>query len=44
MARPASDIQKRIFVAARARFLSEGVDGASLRQIAKDAGTNIGMV
>jgi AcrR family transcriptional regulator len=44
MARPASDIQKRIFVAARARFLSEGVDGASLRQIAKDASTNIGMV
>jgi AcrR family transcriptional regulator len=30
--------------AARARFLAEGVDGASLRTIAADAGTNIGMV
>jgi AcrR family transcriptional regulator len=44
MARPASDIRERLIVAARARFLIEGVDGASLRQIAKDAGTNIGMV
>ncbi|MET0389443.1 MAG: TetR/AcrR family transcriptional regulator [Polyangiales bacterium] len=44
MARPASDIRERISTAARTRFLIEGVDGASLRQIAKDAGTNIGMV
>jgi len=44
MARPASDIRHRLIVSARARFLSEGVDGASLRQIAKEAGTNIGMV
>ncbi len=44
MARPASDIALRIVHAARERFLSEGVDGASLRQIAKDAKTNIGMV
>jgi AcrR family transcriptional regulator len=44
MARPPSDISSRIIVAARTRFLLEGVDGASLRQIAKDAGTNIGMV
>lgn len=44
MARPASDIAARIITAARTRFLREGVDGASLRQIAKDAGTNIGMV
>jgi AcrR family transcriptional regulator len=44
VARPASDIQQRILMAARERFLTEGVDGASLRQIAKDAGTNIGMV
>lgn len=44
MARPASDIRERLIVAARARFLLEGVDGAALRQIAKDAGTNIGMV
>jgi AcrR family transcriptional regulator len=44
MARPASDLSPRIVHAARERFLLEGVDGASLRQIAKDAGTNIGMV
>lgn len=44
MARPPSDIAPRIIHAARERFLFEGVDGASLRKIAKDAGTNIGMV
>jgi AcrR family transcriptional regulator len=44
MARPRSDIQPRIVAAARSRFLAEGVDGASLREIAKEAGTNIGMV
>jgi AcrR family transcriptional regulator len=44
MARPRSDIQPRIVTAARARFLAEGVDGASLREIARDAGTNIGMI
>lgn len=44
MARPRSDIQPRIVHAARARFLAEGVDGASLRDIAKDARTNIGMI
>jgi AcrR family transcriptional regulator len=44
MARPASDISDRIVHAARDRFLTEGVDGASLRQIAKDAGTSIGMI
>jgi AcrR family transcriptional regulator len=44
MARPASGIAPRIVHAARERFLLEGVDGASLRNIAKDAGTNIGMV
>jgi AcrR family transcriptional regulator len=44
MARPASDIRSRIIIAARERFLLEGVDGASLRHLAKDAGTNIGMV
>ena len=44
MARPRSDIAPRIVRAARARFLAEGVDGASLRQIAAEAGTNIGMV
>src|SRR6188768_1438147 len=44
MARPKSDIQPRILEAARTRFLSDGVDGASLRRIASDAGTSIGMV
>jgi AcrR family transcriptional regulator len=44
MPRPRSDIAPRIVHAARARFLTEGVDGASLRAIAEDAGTSIGMV
>ena len=44
MARPRSDIQTRIVRAARGRFLAEGVDGASLRAIASDAATNVGMV
>jgi AcrR family transcriptional regulator len=44
MARPRTDIQPRIVRSARTRFLEEGVDGASLRKIAADAGTNVGMV
>jgi AcrR family transcriptional regulator len=44
MARPRSDIKPRILHAARARFLAEGVDGASLRTIARDAKTNVGMI
>jgi AcrR family transcriptional regulator len=44
MARPRSDIAPRIVRAARERFLCDGVDGASLRQIAEEAGTSIGMV
>ena len=44
MARPRSDIQKRIVLAARTRFLADGVDGASLRHIARAARTSIGMV
>lgn len=44
MARPRSDIKPRIIEAARTRFLNEGVDGASLRRIAQDAGTSIGMI
>lgn len=44
MPRPKSDIEPRIIEAARRRFLSEGVDGASLRQIARDAETSIGMI
>ena len=44
MARPRSDIQERILSAAYARFLAEGVEATSLRTIAKDADTSIGMV
>jgi AcrR family transcriptional regulator len=44
MARPRSDIKTRIVEAARSRFLEAGVDGASLREIARDARTNIGMI
>ena len=44
MPRPRTDIQPRILHAARARFLAESVDGASLRAIARDAGTSIGMI
>ena len=44
MVRPRTDIRPRIVAAARARFLSEGVDGASLRAIARDADSNIGMI
>jgi AcrR family transcriptional regulator len=44
MARPRSDIKPRIVEAARSRFLEAGVDGASLREIARDAKTNIGMI
>lgn len=44
MARPPTDIRDRIVRAARARFLREGVDGASMRGIAKDAKTSLGMI
>jgi len=44
MPRPRSDIEPRLLDAAAHRFLNEGVDGASLRAIARDAGTNIGML
>src|SRR5688572_20688570 len=44
MPRPRSDISERILKSARKRFLKDGVDGASLRGLAKDAGTSIGMV
>ncbi len=44
MARPRSDVPERIVHAARVRFLTDGVNGASLRRIARDAGTNIGMI
>lgn len=44
MPRPRSDLSGRILEVARKRFLEDGVDGASLRSIAADAGTTIGMV
>ena len=44
MPRPRSNIDKRVVRAARQRFLTRGVDGASLRDIARGAGTSIGMV
>jgi AcrR family transcriptional regulator len=44
MARPRSDIRPRIITSAREAFLRDGVDGASLRKIAQEAGTSIGMV
>lgn len=44
MARPRTGIERRIVRAARERFLLEGVDGASLRNIAASAGTNTGMI
>jgi AcrR family transcriptional regulator len=44
MARPRGDIRRRVVHAARARFLADGVEGASLRAIAAAARTSIGMV
>lgn len=44
MPRARSDLDTRIVLAARTRFLGEGVDGASLRSIAQDAATNVGMI
>jgi AcrR family transcriptional regulator len=44
MARPRSDIGPRIVRSARKQFLARGVDGASLRTIARGARTSIGMV
>lgn len=44
MARPGSDIPERIIAAAREHFARSGVDAASLRKIAKDAGTSAPMI
>jgi len=44
MPRKKSGIDVRIVHAARDRFLHDGVDGASLREIARAARTSIGMV
>ena len=44
MPRPRSDIRPRILEAARQRFVATGVDASSLRSIAADAGTSLGMI
>jgi AcrR family transcriptional regulator len=44
VARPRTDIRPRILQAARDRFRKRGVDGASLRAIAREAKTSIGMI
>jgi AcrR family transcriptional regulator len=44
MPRPRTDIRARILAAARARFVAAGVDASSLRRIAADARTSIGMI
>jgi len=44
MPRPRTDIRLRIIDAARGRFAASGVDATSLRSIASDAGTSIGMI
>jgi AcrR family transcriptional regulator len=44
MARPRTDIRPRIVAVARERFADAGVDATSLRSIASDAGTSIGMI
>lgn len=44
MPRPRTDIRPRILAAARERFADSGVDATSLRSIASDAGTSIGMI
>ncbi len=44
MARPRGDISERLVKAAREAFLTQGVDGASLRAIAAEAGTSLGMI
>lgn len=44
MSRPRSDIRPRLLEAALHEFLARGVDGASLRAIARRARTNIGMI
>lgn len=44
MPRPRTDIRPRILEAARERFAATGVDATSLRSIASDAATSIGMI
>jgi AcrR family transcriptional regulator len=44
VARPPSDIDKRVLRAARRQFVNRGVEATSLRSIAQQAKTSIGMV
>ncbi len=44
MARPASDIRERLLDAALNRFAAVGVGAASLREIATEAETSVGMI
>lgn len=44
MPRPATDLRLRVLRAARRTFEAKGYDGASLRAIARAAGTTIGMI
>ncbi len=44
MGRPRGDISERVLAAAEERFLHDGVDGASMREIARAAKTSVGMV
>jgi AcrR family transcriptional regulator len=44
MARPRGNIDRRIVRAARQLFLRDGVDGSSLREVARRARTSIGMI
>jgi AcrR family transcriptional regulator len=44
MARPRGDIAQRLLTKARTCFLARGFGGTSLRQVARDAGTSVGMI
>lgn len=44
MGRPRSDLRAQLLTAARTHFLALGVDGTSLRAVAEDAHTSIGLL
>jgi AcrR family transcriptional regulator len=44
MARPRGDIRERVLTAGKACFEKDGVEGASLREVARQAHTSIGMI
>lgn len=44
MARPKGDIEQRLLAKARKCFLAHGFGGTSLRQVAREAGTSVGMI